>query len=104
MEKIVNAIKKQETFTSHSKLLTNMDEFEQIQCGTLYKYSQPFSIIIARKMDQLLLRNLAIKCRGFLQRQSLKYKNKWQTCFYQLDMVEFTSSKTRKVLNAFVQK
>jgi ABC-type multidrug transport system ATPase subunit len=32
---------------------------------------------------------------------ALAFKNKWQLCFYQLDMVEFTSIKTKKILNAF---
>lgn len=52
-------------------------------------------------MDQILLRNLALKCRGFLQRKSQKYAKKWQKCFYCLDMLHFTSVQAQKVLWAY---
>lgn len=50
------------------------------------------------------MKNMAYKCRGFLQRRSIKYQNKWQKCFYSLDMDEFISLKSRKVLNSYTLK
>ena len=52
------------------------------ELGTWQKYSAPYAKIIAQKLDNILLRNLAMKCRGFLHRKSLKKKGKWQLCFY----------------------
>lgn len=61
-------------------------------------------MIIAKQLDGLLLRNLVFRSRGHIMRNSLKYRNKWQICFYMLDILLFTSVKAEKVLRAFVKK
>lgn len=76
-----------------------IDEF-----GTLQKYDIPFSKIVAQKLDHILLRNHAMKCRGFLMRKSLKHAKKWQKSFYCLNMDEFTALNTRKILQTFAVK
>ena len=84
---------------SHSNIaITNIDNEINDEYGTLQKYPASFSKIVAQKLDSILLRNHAMKCRGFLMRRSERYLNKWQKCFYSLNMDEFTSINTRKIL------
>mmetsp|Transcript_6355 Transcript_6355/g.10779 ORF Transcript_6355/g.10779 Transcript_6355/m.10779 type:complete len:301 (+) Transcript_6355:726-1628(+) len=47
------------------------------------------------------MRNLALRCRGFLWRNSLKHPNKWNKCFYCFDVHEFLSPRARKLLNVY---
>lgn len=70
----------------------------------MQKYPMPLSNLISTKIDRIIMKNMAYKCRGFLQRLSLVHKNKWQKCFYCIDMDEFTSVKGRKVLNSYALK
>jgi hypothetical protein len=57
------------------------DEF-----GKLIKFNSTAPQLVAKKLDRILLRNLVIKCRGFLQRKSLKHSKKWQKAFYCIDI------------------
>jgi hypothetical protein len=69
--------------------------------GDLSMYPQPLPQILGSKIDKMLLRNMALKCRGFLWRNSIKYPNKWTKCFYCFDIHQFTSIKALKYLNAY---
>ena len=80
------------------------DEVVDERYGNMQRYSAPFSVIIAKQLDGVLLRNQVFRCRGHLMRNSLKYRNKWQICFYMLDILLFTSVKAEKILRAFVKK
>jgi len=84
--------------------MSSVDNEIHDEFGTLQRYPVSFARIIAQKLDTILLRNHAMKCRGFLMRRSLKYSKKWQKCFYTLDMDEFTSIATRKILQAYSTK
>ena len=50
---------------------------EEDQFGSLARSDVSISKIIAKRMDNLLIRDLALKCRGFLYRRSTKYPDKW---------------------------
>ena len=56
---------------------TNINDITIDQFGTLQKYKKVIPALIAKKLDQVLLWNSALKCRGFLQRKSIKKANKW---------------------------
>ena len=101
---ILDRIKKDElNVTNLSQLTMKLNDTElqeEDQFGSLAKSEVQISKIIARRMDNLLLRDLALKCRGFLYRRSSKYPDKWQKCFYHFGMEEFTSIKCQKILYA----
>lgn len=69
-------------------MITTQHDAEEVkdQFGTLVKYKCSLPLLIARKIDAVLLKNLAFKCRGFLSRQSLKKSNKWSNCFCFIDL------------------
>lgn len=50
------------------------------------KYKEVLPSIIAKKFDLILLRNLVLKTRGFLNRQSLKHASKWSKSFCHIDI------------------
>jgi len=74
------------------------------QFGTLKQYNISVTQLVAKKLDKVLLRNYALKCRGFLYRNSLKHLNKWSKSFYCLDIHGFTSPKATKRLMAYSMK
>ena len=45
--------------------------------GSLSKLQVPLSVFVSKKLDKILVNNMALKCRGFLQRRSQKYSSKW---------------------------
>ena len=83
IDKILDAMKNNGVHLSTSQIAMSLADHEVVdELGTWQKYSASYSKIIAQKLDTILLRNLAMKCRGMLLRKSLKKKGKWQECFY----------------------
>jgi hypothetical protein len=103
IDKILNSIKKDANMTANTTLnnTVNMDDITLDQFGTMQRYKRTVPGLIAKKLDQVLLRQTVLKCRGFLQRRSLKYSKKWQKGFFYLDISKFTQTKTEKILLAF---
>lgn len=94
LDKILNSIKQEVDITQNeSSLMLTRNQAEEAmdQFGTLIKVKDPLPKMIAKKLDQVLLRKLALKSRGFLHRKSVKYSHKWQKGFYYIDIDSFTS-------------
>jgi hypothetical protein len=98
LEKIVNAVRRETTV-----LMTRTNTVSE-ELGTMTKYDVFYNKIIARRLDKTLIKNLAQRTRGFLMRKSQKYTYKWQSCFYQFDILKFASVKASKILTAFAVK
>ena len=80
---------------------TAIEDITLDQFGTMQRYKKSISGLIAKKLDQVILRQTVLKCRGFLSRHSLKHAKKWQKGFYYLDISRFTQTKTEKILNSY---
>jgi hypothetical protein len=95
IDKILNSIKKE---TQSSALMTKDGEMLEDHFGAMVKYKDLLPQMIAKKIDQVLLRNLAIKMRGIMHRKSIKKDKKWSKAFCYLDLGEIMSMRQEKVL------
>lgn len=73
--------------------MTNTQIIDKENFGALVKYKEVLPSMIAKKVDLILLRNLVLKTRGYLNRQSLKHPNKWSKSFCYIDIEKFTTVK-----------